>query len=98
MLIPGRACSATSKAAVSPRPTWGGGISVSTVFLGMDHSYSDLGPPILFETLVFGGSCDGNMDRYATWAAAEAGHAAMVEEARAALATPTPQPTEGDPR
>lgn len=30
-----------------------GGIVVSTVFLGLDHQYGD-GPPILFETMVFG--------------------------------------------
>ncbi len=29
-----------------------GGIEVSTVFLGMDHSFMD-GPPVLWETMVF---------------------------------------------
>lgn len=30
----------------------GGGIEVSTVFLGMDHAFLD-GPPVLWETMVF---------------------------------------------
>lgn len=51
---------------------------VSTVFLGLDHSFGARGAPLLFETMVFGGAMDGEMDRYATWDEAEAGHAAMV--------------------
>lgn len=55
---------------------------VSTVFLGLDHSVN--GPvPILFETLVFGGPLDGEGDRYPTWDAAVAGHAAIVEKVKA---------------
>ena len=50
---------------------------ISTVFLGLDHSFND-GPPILFETMVFGGAMDGEMDRYSTWEDAEAGHENMV--------------------
>jgi hypothetical protein len=61
------------------------GVSVSTVFLGLDHSWSDTGPPSLFESLVFGGPLDGEMNRYPTRDAAIAGHAALVERARAAL-------------
>jgi len=30
---------------------------VSTVFLGLDHNFSSKGPPVVFETMVFGGSC-----------------------------------------
>ena len=37
--------------------TQGKGVRVSTVFLGVDHQYQD-GPPILFETMVFGGKLD----------------------------------------
>ena len=54
---------------------------VSTVFLGIDHQHDD-GPPHLFETLVFGGPMDDAMERYSTWADAEAGHVAMVERVR----------------
>ena len=52
-------------------------VSVSTVFLGIDHGFGH-GPPILFETMVFGGVLDQEQERYATWEEAEAGHAAMV--------------------
>jgi len=50
------------------------GVRVSTVFLGLDHSFSD-GKPILFETMVFG-KCkfDEYQERYSTWEEAEAGH------------------------
>ncbi len=57
-------------------------IEVSTVFLGRDHRFSSAGPPILFETLVFGGDLDGEMRRYETWDEAEDGHKAMVERVR----------------
>ena len=39
---------------------------VSTVFLGIDHRFSSSGPPIVFETMVFGGpdSIDQSQWRY----------------------------------
>jgi hypothetical protein len=43
-----------------------GDINVSTVFLGLDHSYGD-GTPILFETMIFGGEHDEYQNRCATW-------------------------------
>lgn len=55
------------------------GCEVSTVFLGLDHSFGS-GSPLLFETLVFGGPFDQEMERYSTWDQAMAGHAAMVEK------------------
>lgn len=54
------------------------GVQVSTVFIGINHRFG-AGPPLLFETLVFGGPLDDNMDRYSTWDEAEAGHAAMCQ-------------------
>lgn len=60
-----------------------GDVRVSTVFLGLDHNFDDEGPPLLFETMVFGGSLDEETERYATWEQAEAGHAAMIERVRA---------------
>ena len=67
-----------------------GGPQVSTVFLGMDHGgIFNQGPPILFETMVFGGPLDQEQDRYATWEEAEAGHKAMVARVRAAQSTAT---------
>lgn len=58
-----------------------GGQEVSTVFLGIDHSFSDTGPPVLFETMVFGvDGCGTDMRRYRTRAEAEAGHLEIVAE------------------
>ena len=54
-------------------------ITISTVFLGLDHS-SGGGTPIVFETMVFGGEYDGELDRYSTWAKAEVGHKQMCEK------------------
>lgn len=56
-------------------------VEVSTVFLGLDHQFG-LGPPLLFETMVFGGEHHGDMDRYTTWEEAEEGHKRMVKELR----------------
>ena len=56
-------------------------IRISTVFLGLDHSFGE-GKPLLFETMVFGGKLDGEMDRYGTWEEAEQGHKNMVEKVR----------------
>ena len=52
------------------------GVRVSTVFLGIDHSFppSTEGEPILFETMIFGGEDDSYQERYSTWEEAEAGH------------------------
>jgi hypothetical protein len=56
------------------------GYLVSTVFLSIDHSYGG-GPPILFETMVFGGNGEGDVfcDRYATEEEARAGHTKTVD-------------------
>lgn len=54
---------------------------VSTVFLGLDHSFGGA-TPILFETMVFGGPLDQEEERYSTWEEAENGHAAMVERVK----------------
>jgi len=54
------------------------GARVSTVFLGVDHSWG-YGPKLWFETMIFGGEHDGFQDRYTTWDEAEAGHKRVVE-------------------
>ena len=54
-------------------------IRVSTVFLGLDHNFGWDGPPVLFETMVFGGEHDREQERYCTWDEAEAGHKRYVE-------------------
>ena len=50
---------------------------VSTVFLGLDNNFRG-GPPILWETMVFGGGLDGEMERYETREEALKGHEKMV--------------------
>ena len=59
-----------------------GDVEISTVFIGLDHSFGK-GPPLIFETMVFGGPLDGEQDRYSTWEEAEAGHEKMVERTKA---------------
>ena len=51
---------------------------VSTVFLGLDHNFGE-GPPVLWETMVFGGPLDEETERYTSREDAKAGHAAMVK-------------------
>jgi hypothetical protein len=50
---------------------------VSTVWLGLDHGFGS-GPPVIFETMVFGGPLDQEMERYCTWESAVTGHEFMV--------------------
>jgi hypothetical protein len=57
-----------------------GDVRVSTAFLGLDHNFSDHGPPILFETMAFVGHEEVGSERYSTWTEAEAGHARHVAE------------------
>ena len=57
-----------------------GQTTVSTVFLGLDHSFGPSGTtPILFETMVFGGPLSDDQRRYTTWDEAVQGHNEMVE-------------------
>ena len=55
-----------------------GDVRISTVFLGTDHRFGDSGPPIVFETMVFGGAWDQEQERYSAWDEAVTGHDAMV--------------------
>jgi hypothetical protein len=57
------------------------GVRLSTVFLGIDHRFGDgPGPPLVFETMIFGGERDGDCWRYATWDEAESGHRKRARE------------------
>jgi hypothetical protein len=56
------------------------GVVVSTVFLGLDHRFGGKGPPLIFETMIFGGPRDQETYRYSTWEEAEAGHRKLLEE------------------
>jgi hypothetical protein len=60
-------------------------ITVSTVFLSIDHDFGRTGWPVLFETMVFGGALDQEQVRYTSRLQAEQGHEAMVERVRAAI-------------
>jgi hypothetical protein len=56
------------------------GVEVSTVFLGLDHSFGR-GPPLLFETMTFDDYGSGEIClRYSTWDEAVRGHNATVVE------------------
>lgn len=76
-----------------------GDVRISTIFLGLDHNFSLAGPPLLFESMVFGEEHlvkifrrerlmrdDLEMWRYATWDEAETGHRKLVERYRALIA------------
>lgn len=64
-----------------------GAIRISTVFLGIDHNFAHLGPPILYETMIFGGTHNESMHRYTSWELAAAGHEHYVTRAREACKT-----------
>lgn len=66
------------------------GVMVSTVFLFIDHAFFG-GPPVLWETMIFGGPHDMFQERYMSRAAAIAGHWDAVEKVRSALGLP-PEP------
>jgi hypothetical protein len=53
---------------------------ISTVFLSLNHAFTDNDPPLLFETMVFGGEFDQETERYSTWEEAEIGHIKMVDK------------------
>ncbi len=57
------------------------GQRVSTVWLGLDHRFDD-GPPLIFETMIFGGPHDQYLERYSFEEAALAGHNRTVAALR----------------
>ncbi len=60
-----------------------GEAEVSTVFLSIDHAWGQ-SPPVLWETMVFGGALDQQQDRCSGGRTeAEAMHARMVERVKA---------------
>ena len=58
-------------------------VEVSTVWLGLNHAFMPGGPPLIFETLIFGGRHDGELQRYSTESEALAGHLHAINELRA---------------
>ena len=61
-----------------------GDVRVSTVWLGLNHNWSGQGPPLIFETMVFGGVHDEEQWRYPSHHAALAGHDQVVTMVRKA--------------
>lgn len=66
--------------------TGGEKIQVSTVFLGLDHSYNST-IPILWETMVFGGLLNQEQQRYASFQEALKGHNEVVDYAKKTINT-----------
>lgn len=65
-------------------------LTVSTVWLGVDHNWARQGPPIVFETMVFGNhplADEGAQWRYSTEEQAADGHQKVVAAIRAARLT-----------
>jgi hypothetical protein len=65
---------------------WIGPAYVSTVFLGLDHSFSGTDAPVLWESMIFwpGHSLDQEQRRYHSRALALAGHAELCARVWAA--------------
>lgn len=59
-----------------------GAAEISTVFLGIDHRFGEEGPPLLFETMIFGGELDESQWRCSTWDEAVRQHEHVVELVR----------------
>lgn len=59
-----------------------GDMSVSTIFLGVEHGRDNKDRPILFETMISGGKYDDSTVRYVDWESARSGHDACVEKIR----------------
>ena len=58
-----------------------GEVLISTVFRGIDQSIGE-GPPLLFETRIYGGEFDGESQRFATLGDAKRGHHELVDAVR----------------
>ena len=58
-----------------------GHVWISTVWMGLDHSFGN-GPPLIFETMPFGGRLDQMAFRWTTLGEARVGHHKVVEGIR----------------
>lgn len=61
---------------IKTRVLW---MRVSTVFLCIDHSFMDDGPPVLWETMIFGRPLDQLQWRYTSAMEARRGHKRAVQ-------------------
>lgn len=70
-------------------------VRVSTVFLGLDHQWGD-GPPMIFETMIFGGEHDQWQDRCSTWDQALVMHCKACELAGVPYSSPAAEHSEAE--
>lgn len=54
-------------------------VAIYTTFLGLDHSFNAEGPPLLWETMIFGGEHDLYQTRYSTYQEAALGHIEAIK-------------------
>lgn len=59
----------------------GASICISTVFLGINHNFFNIGKPILFETMIFGAYGDEYQTRYTSYKKAIKGHVEAIKYA-----------------
>lgn len=58
-------------------------VAIGTTWLGLNHNFMNPeGPPLIFETMVWGGPLDGSVRHYATREEALAGHREIVKRHR----------------
>lgn len=62
-----------------------GDLLVSTVHLVLDHQYAPEGPPLIFETMVFGDANDEPCWRYSTEEQAQLGHFSVCDQLKAGI-------------
>lgn len=67
------------------RSEYHGDVHISTVFLGIDSGLGMGGPPLLYETMAFGGALDMIQRRYASETEAMIGHEQIKAEVLACL-------------
>ncbi len=65
-----------------------GRVRISTVFLGLNHDWREVGPPVLWETMIFGGVFDGYQLRYRSRLDALRGHLDAVHQVELYRAAP----------
>lgn len=58
-------------------------VEISTVWLGIDHNHIGIGPPLIWETMIFGGDWDHEHWRYTNRAHAYDHHEEIVRALRA---------------
>lgn len=70
-------------------------LEVSTVWLGLDHRFFGTGPPLIWETMIFGGAHDEDQWRYSTRGEAFDDHERIVRALRAGVDPDDREPATG---